>query len=29
MEQDLMPETLTFGPMQVPPVAVPGLSGTM
>jgi hypothetical protein len=28
-EEDLVPGTLTFGPMPTPPVAVPGISGTM
>ena len=28
-EEDLVPQTLTFGPMPTPPVAVPGISGTM
>jgi myo-inositol 2-dehydrogenase/D-chiro-inositol 1-dehydrogenase len=28
-DENLMPQTLTFGPLEVPPVAVPGVSGTM
>ena len=28
-EESLVPQTLSFGPMPTPPVAVPGISGTM
>jgi hypothetical protein len=28
-EEHLVPEVLSFGPMPVAPVAVPGVSGTM
>jgi myo-inositol 2-dehydrogenase / D-chiro-inositol 1-dehydrogenase len=28
-DENLVPQTLTFGPIEVPPVAVPGVSGTM
>ena len=28
-DENLMPRMLTFGPIEVPPVAVPGVSGTM
>lgn len=28
-DEDLVPQTLTFGPIPTPPVAVPGISGTM